>query len=96
MVKTNYLQIIIILGIIGSFISAVALFPQTLQIYKTKDCDSFSYHYLLMRMLGLTLLTIQSFYMGIINVGLLTGWLVLNYAYYFYVKLTNKQNTARQ
>lgn len=94
--KNTYFQIIIILGVIGSFISAVALLPQTMKIYKTRDCDSFSYHYLIMRIIGLAFLTIQSFYMGIVNVGLLTGWLVINYAYYYYVKMTNTQNSESQ
>lgn len=87
--KSYMIKMIFIIGSIGSFISATAMFPQTIQIYKTKDVDSFSFSYLLFRMLGLTMVSLQSFYLGIYNVGFLTGWLVLNYGYYLMVKLSH-------
>lgn len=86
------LKIIFLLGTIGSFLSAIALFPQTIQVYKTKDVDSFSISYLLLRMFGLSLVSLQAFYLGVYNIGFLTTWLVINYGYYLLVKISNKQN----
>lgn len=95
-ISSKSFKYIFIAGTIGSLLSAVALFPQTIYIYKTRDVESFSILYLLLRIMGLSLVSIQSFVLGVYNVGLLTSWLTLNYAYYLLIKLTNIQNTESQ
>ena len=53
-----------ILGVLGSLIVCGSVIPQVIRTYHTKSARDLSITYLITLMLGVTLLTVYSFYLG--------------------------------
>ena len=76
-------------AIVGAMFTIASFIPQTIRIVKYKDTKSFSIYFLILRIIGLTLVTTYTISIKQYQVAIITTFIAINMTIYLVYKIIN-------